>query len=247
MLTKTLKFDDDVLDIVRTMTWSDDGKLGTLTSGQLDRKTYERVNKALDAMGGKWNRKLGGHVFPTDPRPNVEGLVLNGTLTVKRDGFFETPADVVDRMMAYVWPQGRVLEPSAGLGAIADRLPVPKEDIFCIELDPQRAAVLEQKGYKTLCADFLAVTPGKFDTILMNPPFEEGQDIDHVRHAFDCLAPGGAMASVMSTGPFFRNDRKATAFREWFASVGGTQFPLPADSFKESGTNVNTCYVVIST
>ena len=246
MLTKTLKFDDDVLEIVKAMTWSDDGKLGTLTCGQLDRGTYERTNKALAAMGGKWSRKLSGHIFPTDPRPNVEGLLQNGTLSVERDGFFETPLDVVNRMTALVWPAGRILEPSAGLGAIADALQVPKSDIQCIEKNQQRAEALQARGYTVQCADFLTVLPSEFDTILMNPPFEEGQDIDHVMHAFKFLAPGGSLVSVMSVGPFFRNDRKATNFREWLAQVDGTMHKLPDNSFKASGTGVNTCLVVIS-
>lgn len=33
----------------------------------LDRKTYLEVNGALEAFGGKWNRKAGAHVFLTDP------------------------------------------------------------------------------------------------------------------------------------------------------------------------------------
>lgn len=246
MLTKTLKFDDDVLEIVKTMTWSADGKLGTLTCGQLDRNTYERTNKALAAMGGKWNRKLGGHAFHTDPRPNVEGLLQNGTLLVERDGFFETPLDVIDRMTALVWPDGRVLEPSAGLGAIAKELRVPKSDIQCIEKNTQRAEALQAKGYAVQCADFLTVSPSEFDTILMNPPFEEGQDIDHVMHAFKFLAPGGSLVSVMSAGAFFRSDRKATYFRDWLASVHGTMHKLPDNSFKASGTVVNACLVVIN-
>ena len=90
MLTKTLKFDQEVLNVLRAMRWENDGTLGIISGGQLDRKLYERLNKALEAMGGKWNRKAGGHVFDADPRPAVEGLLDNGTLAVEKDGFFET-------------------------------------------------------------------------------------------------------------------------------------------------------------
>lgn len=84
-----------------------------------------------------------------------------------------------------------------------------------------------------------------YNRIYMNPPFEEGQDIDHVQHAYKILAPGGQMVAVMSEGPFFRGDRKATEFREWLEGVGGYSEQLPEGSFKESGTGVNTRLVVI--
>jgi len=245
MLTKILQFDNDVLAVLRTMGWQDDGKLGILTCGQLDRKLYVRVNKALNAMGGKWNRSKGGHIFPLDPRPQVEGLIENGVLTVECDSFFETPPEVVAHMVELVQPIGDVLEPSAGLGAIADRLPISKAHILCIEKNEQRAAKLREKGYVVQCGDFLTMTPGVFDTIFMNPPFEEGQDIGHVQHAFECLALGGVLVSVMSVGPFFRSDRKATAFREWLDRIGGYTIDLPLNSFKHSGTSVNACLVVI--
>src|SRR3990167_8420381 len=44
MLTKTLRFEDDVIEVLKAMQWSDDGLRGVLV-GQLDRKLYERTNK----------------------------------------------------------------------------------------------------------------------------------------------------------------------------------------------------------
>lgn len=246
MLTRSLKFDDDVLAIIRSMDWHDDGRLGMLTCGQLDRKLYTRVNKALEAMGGKWNRSRSGHVFPIDPRLQVEGLIKNGLLTIEKDGFFETPPKVVRRMIELAQPTGNVLGPSAGLGAIVDHLPVSQSQVFCIEKNAQRAEVLRKKGYTIHCCDFLKYkAPGAFDTIFMNPPFEEGQDIDHIRHAYQCLAPGGTLVSVASEGPFFRNDRRATAFRDWAKQIKAYIERLPPRSFKESGTCVSTHLIVI--
>lgn len=246
MLTKKLKFSEDVLTIIRTMEWSDDGKLGKLTCGQLERDMYVKVNKALEAMGGKWNRKAGGHTFLLDPRPNVAGLLDNGYLTIERDGFFQTPAAVVERMKELVTPRGRILEPEAGLGAIADNLGALL-DITCIEKNEQRADALMKNGFRTLCMDFLEYSPdaGKFDTIFMNPPFEEGQEIDHIRHAYECLAGNGEMVSVMSEGPFFRGDRKATEFRQWLSSVKGKSESLPQFAFRESGTGIQRTRLVI--
>jgi xanthine/CO dehydrogenase XdhC/CoxF family maturation factor len=252
MLTKTLRFDEDVLDIIRAMDWRDSGRLGVITGGQLERKLYERTNKALETMGGKWNRKAGGHVFNTDPRPMVEGLLENGALTVTRDGFFETPRAVVERMLALVPTSGDLeayyLEPSAGKGAIADILVeygVERDKIACVEKNEQRMTVLTSKGYPVDHADFLSFYDTGFARVYMNPPFEAGQDIDHVCHAYDLLDPGGILVSVMSESPFFASTRKAAEFREWLAEMGGYSEQLPAGSFKESGTGVNARLVVI--
>lgn len=247
-LVKKLYFDSDVLGILRSMEFSADGLLGKLTCGQLDRKMYEKVNKALDAMGGKWNKKSGGHLFQTDPRPSVEGLLENGVIEVKRDGFFETPKAVVERMLELVPINGRhiILEPSAGMGAIANELPAEKGLIVCVEKNEDRAGRLEDMGFETYCCDFLEWQPSyKFELIYMNPPFEELQDIDHVKHAYELLVDYGSMASVMSESPFFRSDRKAADFRAWLESVGGHYEKLADGAFKESGTGVNARLVVI--
>ena len=247
MLTKTLKFDDDVLRIIRRMDWLEDGLIGVINSGQLERDLYVRVNKALEAMGGKWNRGKKGHIFKIDPRSQVGGLLDAGSLMVTKDGFFETPLSVVQRMMELVTPKGMILEPSAGLGAIVDNLGVSKSDILCIEFNEQRAIKLYEKGYKVECMDFLEFDLTGFDSIFMNPPFEDGQDIDHVRHAYDCLGKEGAMVSVMSEGSFFRSDKKAVSFRGWLNSFEDAAYDekLPEGSFKESGTGVNTRLVAI--
>lgn len=246
-LEKTLTFDEDVLDVLRGMVWQDDGLLGTMVD-RLSRGLYLRTAKALKAMGGKWNRKRNGHVFLADPRPRVDGLLRGGTLTVRRDGFFETPAEVVKQMLALVsiCSGDLVLEPSAGYGAIAKFL----RDLPCTldvcEINPERAQGLVAEGYDLITHDFfdLEVFP-VYDVIVMNPPFEEGQDIDHVRRAFDFLAPSGVLVSVMCEGVFFRRNSKAQAFREWLETVGRSE-RLPPGSFKESGTMVSARLVVIT-
>lgn len=266
MLTKQLKFDEETLDVLRAMIWSADGTLGTITGGQLERALYTKVNKALDAMGGKWNRGKGGHIFATDPRPQVEGLLENGALTVERDGFFETPPAVTKRMFELA-PVGRasmlILEPSAGMGAIVKMiLATPYADnhsiMVCEKNEARRETLARSYKCSVVGSDFLQYELPRYSDqdheqmfqyqrIYMNPPFEEGQDIEHVRHAYDLLQPGvGIMVSVMGEGAFFRGDKKAVAFRKWLELVGGTSEPLPNGSFKESGTGVNTRLVVIS-
>ena len=253
MLTKTLKFDNDVLGVLKVMQWSADGLRGVLV-GQLDRKLYERTNKALEAMGGKWNRSAKAHVFSTDPRPRVDGLLENGSLTVERDGFFETPPAVVARMLEYAdfLPGVRALEPSAGMGAIAKKLREKGAQVVCVEKNEKRAMELQVMGFNTICRDFLefkpneSLSPTYYDVIVMNPPFEEGQDVTHIRHAYSLLRNGGKLVSVTSESPFFRSDKKSVSFREWLDEVGGDSEQLPDSSFKESGTDVRARLVIIT-
>ena len=255
-LTKTLKFDDDVLEVLQAMDWRDDGRVGVITGGQLERGLYQRCAKAFDVMGGKWDRKAGGIVFKTDPRPQVEGLVSSGELTVERDGFFETPRAVVERMIELVSPDksndALTLEPSAGLGAIVRVLKQHGVQwMTIIERNIDRARLLseefESQDTFVQCSDFLDYQRDGylFDRIYMNPPFEELQDVDHVKHAYELLADGGKMVSVMAESAFFRSDKKSVAFREWLEDVNAYVEKLPDGSFKESGTGVNTRLVVI--
>jgi len=248
-LTKTLTFDQPIIDIIATMEWTEQGgKLtGKLTCGQLDRKTYVAVNKALEAMGGKWDRKAQAHLFPTDPRPQVAGLLDNNTVTVEKDGYFPTPEPVALQMalLANLSRNHSILEPSAGTGELADVIlrAEPLCDVYVIEKNEQRVKVLEGKGYNVIGRDFFEHN-SLWYRIIQNPPFEDFQDIAHVRHAYECLAPGGRLVSVMSEGTFFRNG-PAAEFREWLDELGGYVVDLPANAFKSSGTGVKTRLVVI--
>jgi type I restriction-modification system DNA methylase subunit len=212
---------------------------------QLDRKLYERTNKALIALGGKWNKKARAHLFDYDPAEAIEMAVLTGIVVDhKREmGFFETPEPIVRQLidLAEIDPFHAVLEPSAGLGAIARCL--PGDSMLC-ELDQKRRNVLikEFPGSVSACHDFLAMEM-KWDRIVANPPFGGAQrDVDHVRHMWDCLNLGGIVVSVMASGITFRDNRKTTELRE-LIEENGEIIPLPERSFRESGTDVNTVIV----
>ena len=177
-------------------------------------------------------------------------------------GFFPTPAPIIARMieLANVQAGQRVLEPSAGKGDIADMLASFGVDLTVCEYSHKLCDILEAKGYtgsKLVRGDFLqqydgpvlAGEPwpiGTFDRIVMNPPFERGQDMDHVRHAWSLLKSGGRLVSVMSTGAFFRCDSKAMAFQAWLVAMGGVRHETPGDfsrGFVETGAA--SCIVVI--
>jgi hypothetical protein len=162
-------------------------------------------------------------------------------------------------------PRLRILEPSAGTGNLARRcITVPSKAgryaeqyrydnlVDCVEIQPHLAAALEAEGHynRVFCMDFLQLDPAStqpYDIIVMNPPFDRERDIDHVMHAVKFLKPGGKLTAIMSAGTEFRETRKAIAFREFVASLNGEFVDLPAGSFSEVGTNVNTLYVTFRT
>ena len=140
----------------------------------------------------------------------------------------------------------RVLEPSAGLGAIARPVAARGASVDCIELDGQLAGRLRQAGFTVQAADFLEVPPrAEYDRVMMNPPFASRADVKHVMHALGFLKPGGLLVAVMSAGAGFRDDNLTTGFRATVEERGGTITALPDDAFKESGTGVRTVLVTI--
>lgn len=237
----------DIPDYIRNILLSSRVEGNTLfIDQQLDRSTYVDLNKVLEALGGKWNRKARGHVFDGDPRQKItEALQAGEVVDVKKTfEFFATPPEIANRMVDMVEiPSGsRILEPSAGQGAIADvaRALCPDCTIEVVEILDENRAVLKEKGYKIVGKDFLKLKKKKpYDIILMNPPFSAQKDIDHVRHAWKFLKPGGELVSVMAPGVKFRANKKAESFRQWAMSQPKWHFEdLPTGSFSESGTEV---------
>ena len=168
----------------------------------------------------------------------------------KIEGFFPTPKAIVEKMLdeADIKPGEKVLEPSAGKGNIADaiRESYPDNALDVVEWNASLNELLSEKGHNVVGVDFLQHS-GEYDKIIMNPPFEKGQDIDHIKHAYSLLNDGGRVVCIMSEGPFFRSDKKATEFREWLDSLGGVSERLPEGAFKasERSTGVNTRLVII--
>jgi len=249
-LTKTLRFDEDVLQALKEMEWASDGLSARITS-QLDRPLYEKLMKALKPMSGKWIKQSKMHVFDYDPRSMVEGLLESGSLVVEKDGFFETPEIIVRIMIdkADISKNMSVLEPSAGKGAIAKLLKQKTDSLFLIEKNVDRATLLQLEGYSVWIGDFLQYDPEcslPYKRIVMNPPFEEAQDQAHVMKAYNLLAKDGRLVAIMGEHAFFAEDKKSMEFRAWLQIMGAVVEKLSEGSFKSSGTGVNARIVVIN-
>jgi hypothetical protein len=92
----------------------------------------------------------------------------------RKDGmdFFPTPEGIADEMVtaADIRDGMTVLEPSAGMGHIADRIRESGAEPDVIELSPERRELLEAKGYNVVGRDFLEFKGGESAKEL--PPVE---------------------------------------------------------------------------
>lgn len=235
--------------------------------------TNKRLLAKVNELLLEYYRPVEGDV--SEDGPSYEAGPLFHQTPAKGYGFFPSPAPVVDAVIAKAglesmaersgryrddWTPLRVLEPSAGTGALASAARAKGHRVTCVEVQPHLAAGLCGLGFETREADFLKLSPadlGEFDVIVMNPPFDRGRDCDHVRHAFTFLRPGGRLVAVMSARAEFAEDRRHAALHDLIRQNGDPhgspewQFrnawtDLPERSFAECGTNVNTVILTIT-
>jgi hypothetical protein len=174
----------------------------------------------------------------------------------KLDGFFPTPHAIIERMLdaAAIEPTHRILEPSCGKADIVDaiRSSCPEANLVAIEQNRTLQGVITAKGYGDIVryGDFLEYLDGEFDRVIMNPPFENCADIEHIRHAYNLLAPGGRVVAIASEHGFFASDQRSEEFRRWLDELSAEVEELPDDTFKGveafRQTGVKTRLVVIN-
>lgn len=184
----------------------------------------------------------------------MKDTLRSGVQVVSAPQLFPTPPDLARRVveLANVQAGQRVLEPSAGTGnmikAVIDRCTgCDCVRIVAVEINLAVAEQLRERRNKTVyandanydvrCCDFLECNGdlGLFDRVVMNPPFANGADIRHIEHALTFLKPGGRLVAICANGPRQR-DRLMPLADEWI--------DLPAGSFTEAGTQVNTAIFV---
>lgn len=202
MRTKTVTLDDETKAILSRGRWQ--GGNSFLPDEQLPRPTYVKVDKALKALGGKWNRQAGAHVFSGDASATLRQLLDTGATeivdTKKTLEQFFTPADLAAELVQFLVGGdlrfAHVLEPSAGDGALIEAaFDAGASYVTAIELDADLAHALQHKwgGHSSpvdiFQGDFLTTElPDRclppYAVVLMNPPFSGNKDIDHVMHAW---------------------------------------------------------------
>lgn len=268
------KISPAVLDVLRRARLDENMLFLPTGDGRLERTLYVDTDKVLRALGGAWKRKLGGHLFDVEEvKPLIDAVLATGTYVdaKKLFQFFETPPALADELVARLpvaalrRPAGlRVIDPSAGNGALLDalhrrltRLDIPHDVTQWAAIEPQSACkkVLASKGYQVLaCDDFLEYIPShgaavlpldqRYDVCLQNPPFTQGQATMHLSHALEQgLAENYALIQPASFG--FRARRAERGLRTLVMSLGGEVFENDPDAFASSGTKVRTLSIII--
>lgn len=215
---------------------------------ELDRKMYERVNKALVNAGGKWNKSAKAHIFPSDAQPKLIAMLGSGVSVdeKKRDQAFFTPPDLADLVVDYADVRGcDVLEPSAGRGAlVAACIKAGAARVYAIEQNKEYAQSIDGAAGMYSGYDFLVLTElwgGRlFNRIVMNPPFTRNQDIKHVTHALKFLAPNGVLVSLMMPS------QQRKGFQQIVDAYEPEIIEVDRGAFKESGTGIATIIVKIT-
>ncbi len=153
----------------------------------------------------------------------------------------------------------RICEPSAGQGGIIDPMlkwfeeeavNLQLKEITAIELMPQNINVLKKKyanshvPIKILENDFLKYDQyiNYFDYVIANPPFSNGQDIEHFKKMYEICKPGGVITSILSTGWMYNSGRKFKKFREWIG-IGSDKSHLEQMRTKELSKGRADCVI----
>ena len=218
-----------------------------------NKKSYAEAKKWIEEAGGSWQGgKVQGFTFPFNADRVFSILHEGKRCNLQQDfQFFATPPEVADWLVMLaggVHDDQKVLEPSAGTGAIIDAIHRSCPDVIvdCYELMPENKEILSKKdNIRILGDDFTKCDVAQYDKIIANPPFSKNQDIRHVRRMYECLNPGGVLAAI--TGPHweFGSESECKDFRQWLEDNGGKKFEIEEGAFKESGTGTKTIAIVI--
>lgn len=243
-----------------------EGNIVKLPEGQLDRKLYQSVAKSLNLIGGKWvGRKTMGFVFQEDPTELLEQIANGEKRNLKKEfQFFETPDDLADELVKLAnldgpgkyldgWGYHRILEPSAGQGAIIKAIHRFHDSptlVYAIELMGTNSMILKKIENVRLSSkpNFLDISTDpdhQYERIIANPPFTKNQDIAHIYKMYEVLKPRGRMVSIASLHWRNSSNKKETEFEDWLAEVNATIYPVERGTFKASGTLVGACIIII--
>lgn len=173
--------------------------------GDYDKTGRKQAEDVLRAIGGVWVDSIAGErvqhwAFDYEPTAVLDQIICSGCIPDhKSHQFYPTPSAVAEFAVSVAGIEDHhgVLEPSAGIGGLADYL--PKLQTTCVEISALHCRVLEAKGFNVIEADFLKWAPGQplADRIVMNPPYSEGRWQAHLQAAADLLKPGGRLVAIL--------------------------------------------------
>lgn len=193
------------------------------------REVGSEVAKVLEAIGAA-RFKVGGFEwfeFDFDPRDVLDQIITSGCIPDQRaHQFYPTPVKLAEVLidMAEIEDDSICLEPSAGIGGIADLM--PKDRTTCVEISSLHCKVLEAKGFKTVASDFIAFADSVkypvFDRVVMNPPFSDGRARAHVEAAGSLVMQGGKLVAILPSG--MRHKDILPGWDVWWSNIYENEF-----------------------
>lgn len=166
--------------------------------------------------------------------------------------YFPTPKNVVHKMieLADIQPMDYILEPSCWTGAIIDWILEKTRDVNIkwIEYNYSNYEILlekyQWKDYIRLeNVDFMDFANDSiFSKILLNPPFEQKQDMAHIMKAFQLLNEWWVLVAIASAWVKSRTDYQE--FRDFIDTYWYYE-DLEQGAFKLSWTMVNTILIYL--
>ena len=183
-----------------------------------DKAQARRLDEVMAAIGGVSDGSA--WTFDYDPQPAIDEILCSGCIPdAMSHQFYPTPEHIATAAVAAacIGPRDECLEPSAGLGGLADFM--PQDRTQCVEVNAIHCAALRAKGHETVEADFLSWRPPgvTFDRVVMNPPYSESRWQAHLEHAAGFVARGGRLVAILPESA--RNKRLLPKFETSWGEV----------------------------
>lgn len=172
--------------------------------------------------------------------------------------FYPTPKSLVKKMISKVgiikFYGSSILEPSAGKGDILDVLLEEIKcsrdnlNIDCIEKEPELRSILKGKKYRVIYDDFLSFySQKKYNLIIMNPPFSEGDK--HLLKAISIIKKYGGQIVCLLNAETIKNPY--TVYRKDLLNQleeNNAEIQFLQDEFKnaERSTNVEIALIYLN-
>lgn len=214
-------------------------------------KAYS-INKAIEKELHSVLKQIGG-VLTEKPREKyyynvfsfdynvyevIEEIIKTGEIPDHKSyQFYPTPENIAQDavVMADIQEGNTCLEPSAGIGGIADFM--PKDKTTCIEISELHSRILKDKGFNVVTGDFLKLaekTSKRFNRIIMNPPYSEGRWKAHLEAASSLLDKNGKLVAVLPAS--VKGKELIKGFKHNYSKVYSNEF---------SGTSIDTVILVL--
>lgn len=238
---------DNIKEILKQ--WTIKENMYFLPKIQLDRKDYIECNSILETIWLNWNKWKKAHISDLtneDLKNAFEDIIESWEVetlkeTIKKFQFYPTPKEIAEYLieLADIKEDEIVCEPSAWLWNIADEIKTWK--LTLVEFDFAKCEELLKKWYTPINSDFL-IFNWTFDKIVWNPPFCKSQDVKHILHMYELLNKWWRVVSVASSSIQTRQGKLYDELK----ALNPEFIDLDKWSFKESGTMVNGCIVILN-